>query len=115
MRVLGLAMVVCTVGPVMGASCDELKSLTLPHTTITMAATVAAAQGLPAYCRVAATIRPTDDSDIKAEVWLPEGSWNGKFQAVGNGGWSGSINTNAMTQALRRGYATSSTDTGHTG
>ena len=41
--------------------------------------------------------------------------WNGKYLAVGNGAFAGSISTNAMLEPLRRGYATSSTDTGHTG
>ena len=70
---------------------------------------------LPAFCRVAATIAPTSDSDIKVEVWLPASGWNGKYQAVGNGGWAGIITYGAMARALRDGYATSSTDTGHTG
>ena len=72
---------------------------------------------LPAggLCRVAATLTPTPDSDITIEVWLPAAGWNGKFQAVGNGGWAGVISYAAMADALRRGYATSSTDTGHTG
>ena len=39
--------------------------------------------------------------------------WNGKYQGVGNGGFAGSISYPAMADALRRGYATSSTDTGH--
>jgi feruloyl esterase len=111
------------------ASCESLSSLTLPNTTITLAQTVpaggftapttggAGAQltNLPAFCRVAATLRPSSDSDIKVEVWLPASGWNGKLQAVGNGGWAGSISYAAMAGALRRGYATSSTDTGHTG
>jgi len=70
---------------------------------------------LPAFCRVAATLTPTSDSDIKIEVWLPASGWNGKFQAVGNGGWAGMISYAAMAAALARGYATSSTDTGHAG
>ena len=37
------------------------------------------------------TSKPTADSDIKIEVWLPASGWNGKFQAVGNGGWAGTI------------------------
>jgi len=70
---------------------------------------------LPAFCRVAATLTPTRDSDIKIEVWMPASGWNGKYQAVGNGAFSGSIAYPAMMTALTRGYATSSTDTGHTG
>lgn len=111
------------------SSCESLMALKLPDTTITMAQAVVAggfsppaggggAQAystLPAFCRVAATITPTSDSDIKVEVWLPASGWNGKYQAVGNGGWAGSITYGAMARALRDGYATSSTDTGHTG
>ena len=105
-------------------SCENLGSLALPDTTITVAQSIAAnpppnipagLKDLPAFCRVAATLKPTADSDIKIEVWLPASGWNGKFQAVGNGGWAGSINYAAMGQELQRGYATSSTDTGHTG
>jgi feruloyl esterase len=50
------------------------------------------------------------------EMWLPPaGQWNGKFMGVGNGGFAGSIQgrTNEMPQALRLGYATAGTDTGH--
>src|SRR5882672_4609721 len=115
------------------APCERLASLVLPSTTITLAETVAAGtfvppaaagrggpQGasfsqLPPFCRVAATMRPSPDSDIKIEVWLPASGWNGKFLAVGNGAFNGSIAYPAMMTALARGYATSSTDTGHTG
>src|SRR5438876_912105 len=109
-------------------SCSDLARMALPHATITVAAPVQAGaftpdpQGeagdfsaLPAFCRVAATLKPTGDSDIKIEVWMPASGWNGKFQAVGNGGWAGTISYPAMAEALRRGYATTSTDTGHTG
>ena len=111
--------------------------MSLPSTTINMAQTVAAGAlrlpragnpanpgapptanafgDLPTFCRVAATLKPTSDSDIKIEVWLPVSGWNGKFEAVGNFGWAGTINYAALAQALRRGYATSSTDTGHVG
>ena len=109
-------------------SCGALATLALPHATITVAASVQAggftpdAQGeagdfmaLPAFCRVAASLKPTGDSDIKMEVWLPASGWNGKFQAVGNGAFSGSIAYPAMGRALSRGYAAASTDTGHVG
>ena len=70
---------------------------------------------LPAFCRIAATLKPSFDSDIKIEVWLPASGWNGKFQGVGNGGFGGRISYGAMVTALNRGYATASTDTGHVG
>jgi len=113
--------------PSFAASCDSLSSLALPDTTITLAQTVAPGgftvaqvpdlrfKNLPAFCRVAATLKPTSDSDIKIEVWLPASGWNGKFQAVGNGGWAGVISYPAMALALEHGYATTSTDTGHVG
>jgi feruloyl esterase len=120
--------------PVWGATCESLGSLALPNTTIPLAQSVAAGEfalpgrtfggtpapavalkDLPAFCRIAATLKPTSDSDIKIEVWLPAAGWNGKLQAVGNGGWAGSISYGAMAEALHDGYATSSTDTGHVG
>ena len=111
------------------ASCGALSTLALPNTTITLAQAVEAgpftppAQGnaaetsraLPAFCRVAATLKPSRDSDIRIEVWMPTSGWNGKLQAVGNGAFSGAIAYPAMMAALGRGYATSSTDTGHVG
>ena len=70
---------------------------------------------LPAFCRVAVTLRPGPKSDVKAEVWMPASGWNGKLQVVGNGGFAGTIGDRAMATALAAGYATASTDTGHTG
>jgi feruloyl esterase len=70
---------------------------------------------LPAHCRVAAILKPSPDSAIEMEVWLPAENWNGKFQAVGNGGWAGVISYAALASALQEGYATASTDTGHKG
>ena len=109
-------------------SCESLRMLRLPNATIDVAAGVPAGNflrpgaggqpqtfnGLPAFCRIAATLKPTPQSDIKIEVWLPV-TWNGKFQAVGNGQWAGTISYGAMASALRAGYATTSTDTGHVG
>jgi feruloyl esterase len=109
-------------------SCESLKDLSLKDTTITVAQEVSAGEfavpgssnnapfrSLPSFCRVAATLKPTGDSDIKVEIWMPTAGWNNKLQAVGNGGWSGAINYGSMARALANGYATSSTDTGHSG
>ena len=74
------------------------------------------ASTIPAHCRVQVVLKPSTDSLINMEIWLPPaGQWNGKFMGVGNGGFAGSIQglTNEMPQALRRGYATAGTDTGH--
>ena len=79
------------------------------------AAPAAPAVILPAYCRVAITMKPSTDSSIDMEVWMPAENWNNKFQMVGNGGWAGTMSFPAMQAALREGYATSTTDTGHKG
>jgi feruloyl esterase len=102
------------------SACERLRGLTLPdEATVTEARTISpntAPFFAPrAFCRVFVTIAPTADSDIKVEVWLPIRDWNQKFQAVGNGDAAGVISYDAMVEAIRRGYATSSTDTGHVG
>jgi feruloyl esterase len=127
------ALVALNANQATAATCESLSALKFPDATITAAQSVAAGAfappaaeaggrpagnqfaDLPAFCRVAATLTPSRDSDIKIEVWLPATGWNGKFQAVGNGGWNGNIDRNALATGLRRGYATASTDTGHTG
>ncbi len=114
--------------PAYAATCESLATAKLPNGAVTSAQPVAAGAmaqtggrggaalaDLPAFCRIAATLTPTKESDIKIEVWLPSAGWNGKLQAVGNGGWNGNIDTNALAGAVRRGYAATSTDTGHTG
>ena len=70
---------------------------------------------IPAHCRVQLVLKPSDDSLINMELWLPTQNWNGKFMGVGNGGFAGSIQGLMldMPQALRLGYATAGTDTGH--
>ena len=109
------------------AACQALASLALPGGTITLARAyetgdfmppgAEAGEGarLPPFCRVAATLSPSADSDIRIELWMPLADWNSKLQAVGNGAFTGNIPYPAMTTALRRGYATAGTDTGHTG
>jgi len=123
----GLAALVVTRTRAAG-SCEELQSLRLSNTAVTAVATVLAGGfqappgatssvfgGLPSFCRASLVMKPTSDSDIRAEVWMPASGWNGKLQAVGNGGLAGSIPYAAMAAALADGYATSGTDTGHVG
>jgi feruloyl esterase len=124
--VLGLAAA-AEAAPTPG-SCESLMSMNLAGGTITMAQSVAAGglaipegrggRTVPnqaAFCRVAATLRPSADSDIKMELWLPVSGWNGKFEANGNGGWTGSINEAALSAGLNRGYAAAMSDLGHEG
>jgi hypothetical protein len=72
-------------------------------------------KSLPPFCRVQAESTPSSDSHIKIEVWLPMAGWNGKFLGEGNGGFAGEINYREMALAVAKGYASGSTDTGHTG
>ncbi len=66
------------------------------------------------FCRVVGKIKPTPDSDIGFELWLPARvDWNGKFAAVGSGGSLGAIEHQRLMTVLARGYAAMSTDSGH--
>jgi feruloyl esterase len=114
--------------------CRNLAALDLPDTRIALAEFVPAGgfappadaeqpggqpaptyDQLPAFCRVAATISPVPDSEIKFEVWMPAENWNGKFAGTGNGGLSGEIWHPSMSEPVARGYAVANTDTGHGG
>ena len=132
-----LLVALSSVAPVAAASCESLASLALPNTTITQAQSVAPGdftppaasardlgapvdwKQVPAFCRVAATIRPVPDSEVKMEVWLPMSgqapTWNNEFEADGNGGWTGSINYKYLGAALLKGFAAGMTDAGHEG
>jgi len=122
---LVIASVGCATGALAhGVPCASLSSLHLPDTTITIAAVVPANSFTPpggtvpfdtAACRVAGSIKPTSDSNIQFELWMPADDWNGKFLSAGEGGFAGSINYGGIAGALRRGYASGSTDTGHVG
>jgi hypothetical protein len=112
--------------------CEQLAQLALPNTKITLAQTVAAGaftpppnmapwmagdpsfyKRLPAFCRVTAEAKPSADSDIKIEVWMPASGWNGKFRGQGNGGFAGEIDYRSLGLAISQGYASAGTDTGH--
>ena len=113
-----------------GVPCSDLAPLTFEgNTTITAATTVRGGMlttpanqtlsNLPEFCRVIGVSKPTADSHITFEVWLPVNTWNGKFLSSGEGGFAGVLNytrsglDGGLDELLRRGYATASTDTGH--
>jgi feruloyl esterase len=66
-----------------------------------------------AFCRVTGSIKPTSDSDVRFELWLPASNWNGRYQSVGNGGFAGGIRYDEMTAPILAGTAVASTDDGH--
>lgn len=92
--------------------CDQLALLKLPKVSIAAAQVVPAGK-TPAHCAVKLVARPTADSEIRIEVWMPVEGWNGKFQQVGNGGWAGTIPAGLIAAAVSRGYAAAGTDNGH--
>jgi len=124
-RMLLALIFAANVASIDAVTCESLQSLSLPDTTIISAALVPAGPFTTAVtpaapkpqtmqipvdaCRVAGVVKPA----VNFEVWMPASGWNGKFQGVGGGGFAGVISYGAMMTALRRGYATASTDTGH--
>jgi feruloyl esterase len=126
---IACALAACVAATVAAQSpsgpCEALTGLKLQDTTMTAAAAVAAgpfkpnanasapAMTVPAFCRVAATLKPTPESNIRIEVWLPSAeTWNGKFLGTGNGGAAGVISYPALLAGLQKGYATTNTDMG---
>ena len=130
---VGCVVLLASAAAMADDACDHLSTAKIPNTTITQVQQVAAGEfkgppapfsgvdisalykTLPAFWRVVAVAKPTSDSDIKMEIWLPASGWNGKFQGVGNGGFAGLIDTRELSLAIKAGYASAATDTGHTG
>ena len=121
---LAVAATIFYAAPAAADRCTNLLSMSLlPNTKITLAQTYTAGQTVsgtttaPAgLCRVAGTIKPGPKSNVQFEVWIPtDGSWNGKYQQIGNGGFAGSISLSGIANAVSRGYATAGTDDGTSG
>jgi len=122
-----LVFSVLTVSTFAQTRCESLKELKLPNVTITSAAIVAegpapaspwmppSSEAIPEHCTVHAIARPTSDSEIHFEVWMPTAKWNGKIMQGGSGGWGGSIFSDYSAITLSRGFAAAATDDGHTG
>ncbi len=71
--------------------------------------------GLPAFCRVALTVSSSANFATSAsavEIWLPEGTWNGRYLGTGNGGFAGAISYGALELGLFEGFASANTDMG---
>ncbi|HEY3974810.1 MAG TPA: tannase/feruloyl esterase family alpha/beta hydrolase [Candidatus Sulfotelmatobacter sp.] len=114
-------------------SCEKLSETNIPGAKIIFAKTISAGtfagpptpssgrdltapyRNVPAFCRVVAVAKPTADSEIRIEVWMPSSGWNGKLQGLGNGGFAGLIDFEQLGAVVSKGYAATGTDTGHTG
>lgn len=101
---------------------SEIKCISLPGITITEVQNVPAGSfttpgkkvihDLPGFIRVALISKPSPESSIRIEVWLPGENWNGRFLGTGNGGEAGSIVYSSLASGIRRGFATANTDLG---
>ncbi len=105
-------------------SCEALASVAMPNVNVTSAKTIPAGSyvagdghtytNMPSFCLYHGVASPSPSSVINFEVWLPIDNWNGRFNGVGNGGLAGTISYSAMAPVVRQGFASASTDTGHT-
>ena len=101
----------------------SLAGLSLPQTKITLARLYHAGDMVSGVtkapvglCRVTGTSKPSSDSNINFEVWVPaNGRWNGKYEQIGNGGFAGTIWVSYIADAVSRGYAAAATDDGTSG
>src|SRR5579862_949346 len=90
-------------------NCSDLAQASFgPDVKIDSAKLVPAATNLPEHCDIRGVISP----EAKFAVKLPT-AWNNRFEMVGGGGWAGTISVAAVDTAVRAGYASTSTDTGH--
>ena len=69
-------------------------------------------EDLPAFFRVCISVRPTSESCIHAEVWIPYECWEGRFLGIGNGGAAEVIWPHGMIAAIRCHYACVAMDLG---
>jgi len=96
-------------------SCESLASVALPNTKIESAVVDPGNATTPASCRITAIVtHPPAGDAVKIFIGLPLQNWNGRFQGVGGGGFSGG-NVMGVRQPLTSGYAAGATDTGHEG
>jgi len=106
-----------------GPTCANLTGLSLPQTKVTLARSYRAGEMVSGVtkapvglCRITGTSKPSNDSNINFEVWIPtNGRWNGKYEQIGNGGFAGTIWVSYLADAVSRGYAAAATDDGTSG
>src|SRR5688500_13908866 len=122
----GVVLALLVAEPAVARECADLATAALPDSEITSATLHPAGPftlpaeferattvELPAFCRVQGVLRPTADSHIAFEAWLPAESWHGRFHGIGNGGFAGAIPYSGLASALRSGHAAVASDTGH--
>ena len=103
--------------------CASLTTVTPDASTITSAAlvtppaTIGGAAVTVPFCRVQGTARPSPDSEIKFEVWLPPtvGDWTGRMKVNGTGGYAGATPYGNLARDIGDGFVTAGSNMGHDG
>jgi feruloyl esterase len=104
-------------------SCAQLTSVTPEASTITSAgmvtppANIGGANVTVQFCRVQGTARPSGDSEIKWEVWLPPtaAAWTGRMKVNGTGGYAGATPYPRLAQDVGDGFISAGSNMGHDG
>jgi feruloyl esterase len=110
-------------GAAHAVDCSSLISVTSDSSTMTAAdsitppATIGGAAVTVPFCRVQGTARPTSDSEIKFEVWLPPtvGAWTGRMKVNGTGGYAGATPYARLAQDVGDGFVSAGSNMGHDG
>src|SRR6266446_8767903 len=118
---IGGALGIC--GAAHAVECSSLISVTSDSSTMTAAdsitppATIGGAAVTVPFCRVQGTARPTSDSEIKFEVWLPPtvGAWTGRMKVNGTGGYAGATPYARLAQDVGDGFVSAGSNMGHDG
>lgn len=116
-----LAALLASAASAAGPACEALSHAdgSVRAEAIAAGTTIPGGSGegtLPPYCRIRGVLKPEPGSRIGFELWLPDPErWTGRYQMLGNGGYSSTLPLGAMAQALARGSAAIATDTGHEG
>lgn len=106
--------------------CADLARGTVADTAIISAAPVAAGSRFAdpergpvaldrAVCRIVARVSTRPGERVGIELWMPLSGWNGRLEGLGSGGFGGVIFYAALAEAVARGFAAVTTDTGHVG
>lgn len=104
-------------------TCADLAAVTTADSTVTSAAPVGAGTTINgvvvpvAMCRVQGVARPSSDSEIKWEVWLPDSAaaWTGRLKVDGTGGYAGAVPYSRLAQDIGDGFVTAGSNMGHDG
>jgi pimeloyl-ACP methyl ester carboxylesterase len=121
----GCAVVIAALtGTVQAAwDCASLTAVTTADASITAAtptsppAVIGGATVTAEFCRVQGVARPSADSEIKFEVWLPMAAadWTRRMKVNGTGGYAGSIPYARLAQDVGDGIVSAGSNMGHDG